>query len=407
MYTTITIATFGTFCDIKLTNLVVQKLLRCKYKINYIFPHEGSSQKIINDRIEYFDFKISDYIDIKDAEFVNNPLQIKYLRRYPGYIYYIKYGLQKLMKKALENSSYLLVHYPALSIVSLVKEAVDANIRTGVFWVYPQYPNETYPPMMSKSIVNINFKNDQSRETKDFYVLLNLTYIETGERIYDIFFRRCETFVMIEKLLLKAPSNVYSSQKVIQLGGMVSHEIIKPKNKELVDFVKNQKSIIYVSFGTYTNLKVFDKNTIHRLIALGHSILHHNGHMEGNFPEKRYMSYNDFISHEWLIPKCSYVFSSGSLCMTTIANYHGVPIIYFPVLYEQLFWAKLYKERTGIPYIYNTASNTLIINSLKKSKNKEATFFIKKLSKEMKRKNNPVDTLVEKVRVSLSASRLG
>lgn len=402
----ITIATFGTFCDVKLTNMIVKKLLQYRYKINYIFPAENSSQKIINDRIEYFDFKVSDYINIKDPLFVNNPMSLKFWHRYPQYLYYVKYTLKKLMDRALKGSSYLLMHYPATSIISLVKAALDTDINRGVFWVYPQYPNETYPPMMSSSIKNIKFTDDdKSIETKTFYNVLNTTYLESGYNIYNIFLKDCDTFVMIEKLLLKAPVNVYSANAITQLGGMVSREIIKPKNKELVAFVKN-KNLIYISFGSYESLNIFDKNLIQKLINLGYSILHHHGNVEGNFPGNRYMVYKDFISHEWLIPKCSYVFSSGSLCMTMIANYHGVPIIYFPVLMEQLFWAKLYHKRTGIPYVYippnskPTVDGRMITKCLRRSKKIEATSFIKKLSLAMKRNSlnsRPVDMLVKNV----------
>jgi hypothetical protein len=382
--------------------MIVKKLLQYRYKINYIFPAENSSQRIINDRIEYFDFKVSDYINIKDPLFVNNPMSLKFWHKYPQYLYYIKYTLKKLMDRALKGSSYLLMHYPATSIISLVKAALDTDINRGVFWVYPQYPNETYPPMMSTSIKNIKFTDDdKSIETKTFYNVLNTTYLESGYKIYDIFLKDCDTFVMIEKLLLPAPVNVYSAN-AIQLGGMVSHEITKSKNKELVAFVKN-KNLIYISFGSY-DLKIFDKTVIQKLINLGYSILHHHGNIEGNFPGNRYMVYKDFISHEWLIPKCSYVFSSGSLCMTTIANYHGVPIIYFPILTEQLFWAKLYYKRTGIPYVYIPPNSKsipavcpTIMKSLSRSKKIEATSFIKKLSLAMKKNSRPVDMLVKNV----------
>jgi len=56
--------------------------------------------------------------------------------------------------------------------------------------------------------------------------------------------------------------------------------------------------------------------------------------------------------------------TTGSYCIQHLALYYNVPMLFVPVLTEQYFWAKNYKQHTGIPYINNmnyTKENILFV----------------------------------------------
>ena len=88
--------------------------------------------------------------------------------------------------------------------------------------------------------------------------------------------------------------------------------------------------------------------------------------------------------------------------MTAIANKHGKPLIYVPILREQIFWAKNYQRNTGQKYVTRTKGVTSIFNQTIKIlegiyTNKKLIQFTQRLQSETSKKD-PVKILVKQVK---------
>jgi UDP:flavonoid glycosyltransferase YjiC (YdhE family) len=119
----------------------------------------------------------------------------------------------------------------------------------------------------------------------------------------------------------------------------------------LHNFVSTKTPLVYMSFGSFKIPKSLNLQIIKALLNQGYRVIYH-GKLDTIIQDENLLIYTTFISHEWIIPKCSMIVSSGSYCMTSIANYHGVPIVHVPILLEQVFWAKLYAYNTSTKYIH-------------------------------------------------------
>jgi UDP:flavonoid glycosyltransferase YjiC (YdhE family) len=60
-----------------------------------------------------------------------------------------------------------------------------------------------------------------------------------------------------------------------------------------------------------------------------------------------------FLPYTSILPQTSILITTGSYCIQHLALYYNVPMLFVPILTEQYFWAKNYRQQTGIPYIDN------------------------------------------------------
>lgn len=61
--------------------------------------------------------------------------------------------------------------------------------------------------------------------------------------------------------------------------------------------------------------------------------------------------WSTFVAYPTLVPLCSLVCFTGSVCLQNVCWANRCPMLYVPVLPEQFLWAKLYRRHTRVPFV--------------------------------------------------------
>lgn len=395
----IAIITFGTYCDQKLTWILAKKFLESGVAVNYITntPNNFFKTPVANLKISTYD--LSKFLDINDKETANKDINLKAFLDVSKVklLYYIHTTLRSVLLNAVKGCDYILIHYPAL----LVANALPANlkIKTGVFYVAPAYPNKTIPWIFSKEIDSFNFRN-KKEYTSSTNTLMYMSLINGSLSYLDTFLKKSDVFAMWEKEILPLPK---TDLKVKQIGSIVDTDPsaytwdIIPETISKFLAVRGAKRV-YISMGSF-NLGNLVVPIIKALNKNGYVTLYHGKPNEAisKIKHENFFIHSTFLPHEWFIPKVDLIVTSGSLCMTAIANKFGKKFIYVPTLREQLFWAKNYKRNTGQRYVNGNSTLTSIFKQTERilssmDKNVKLENFTKKLEAETASKD-PVKIL--------------
>jgi hypothetical protein len=122
-------------------------------------------------------------------------------------------------------------------------------------------------------------------------------------------------------------------------------------------FMTHSRPLVLVSFGSYALEKEVMKLlpvVILLTIECGYNVLFHAAVKLGALatlkkiiPESPFVYiHHGWIPYEWIVPKCSRVMFTGSVCLQTICLYNQIPMIFIPMLAEQFFWARNYNAMT-------------------------------------------------------------
>jgi hypothetical protein len=353
------VISFGSFCDIKLSNIVVKRLLEKGHKVVYITPPLGSQGfKHVNmDLQEYILPDISEdesLIKTNPEKIIIPPLKII------SYAIKMRAELPKMFNRSLVDIDHIVVHYPALAIVSVMPRDIIKNTKTSIFFVAPGHPNHTIPWLTSgDEMDNYNPKNTKKyTSSNSFYK--GLSRLNLFGKSIDVlnFIKNSAIYAMWDKVVVGLPK---SNLKVKQLGALTDISFPRvPFNKDIAKILKSKRKKAYFSLGSQkinTYLGYSIPKIIKTLLDNGFDVIYHSKVVPGIIElskvfKDRLLVYSSFVKHEQLIPKIDIVVTSGSICMVNVANYHGVKCIYTPIIPEQLYWAKVYKQKTGQDYIY-------------------------------------------------------
>lgn len=405
----ISLIDYGTFCDFKITYSIAKRLLIQGHTVVYITSVSNKlsspdfNAAIKSGKLVVHQYDITQYIDISNSEELNKGVTIyKYLdpKSY-RLAFYIHNTLKPVLKKVLIGVDYTLMHFPSLLFASAIPE----GIPTGVFFVAPGYPNTSLPWVLSNEIQEKDFLKVNKKYTSTETIYNTMSLLALSPTFYREFFSKSDLFAMWEKMILPLPDSIF---KVKQIGSICDTLVEKfPPTPEVVkrflDSKKLDLKLVYFSTGSF---KIGEKIIfiIEVMLKKGFSILLHGSvsdTVEKALINKNFENlflFNSFVSHEFLIPKVDLVVTSGSLCMTAIANKAGKPLFYIPILNEQYLWAKLYLKNTGQKYIDKFCSGPVIrktVNVMIKGlyTNKKLELFTKKLQKTTKTKD-PIISLV-------------
>jgi UDP:flavonoid glycosyltransferase YjiC (YdhE family) len=261
-----------------------------------------------------------------------------------------------VINKALESVEKIVVHYPGLLLLNTISSHILQRVKISVFYVAPGYPNKSIPWILSNEIKSMNVAQTDIKY-KSSYKMLETTSLISGNPYFLLnLLRKSSIYAMWNPKFVSLPD---SELHVKHLGVITeSNKKIWAKIPDKIkDFLNNVRDkLVYLSLGTFKINPSILSSIVKGLVENGRIVLVH-----GNISEKikkleqKYtesiFTFSQFIPHEFIVPRVSLIVTSGSICMTGIANNNGVPLIYAPILNEQLFWAKNYKYKTGQDFI--------------------------------------------------------
>ena len=150
------------------------------------------------------------------------------------------------------------------------------------------------------------------------------------------------------------------------IGGIISRDTVANPTVlpvGLKDFMQRSISakgtLVYLSFGSFNLGDDYDmENFMMALMTCANRlnlfIICHSQKMKDLACDSQ-LSENlliivGHIAHEWLLPRCNLVLTTGSYCLLNVCMLYQIKCLFFPILPEQFFWAKNYQHQTDIPY---------------------------------------------------------
>lgn len=410
----IAILTYGTFCDIKLSLIVAQEFIKRNHQVDFLTNSVPDDLKIIDSRINYHINEANNYLNLSDPSLTEKGEKFTDIVRLAPFIAYINTKFKSQYGGIIEKADYVLVHYPALIFNPVLVKAK----KLGIFYVAPGYPNLRIPYIFSPEISGYNPGGDKQYVSSiDMTIKMSLIG-GTNDNLYKLI-KKADIFTMWDPLIKDPPKSVKS---IIKLSNILTTSVSFPKNtlQELLRAFNKKNGIetnrltsslktftgrnrlVYMSFGSFVAKITIIKQIINVLSNMGYKVVYHGKYQDFIEFEKNpnVFLYDKYIPHEWIIPHCYMIVTSGSYCMTSIANYYGVFLLHAPLLKEQLFWAKCYAYNTDSKFIdlskaqYNEKEIEDVVESVTSITNLKLKIYTKRLQYSVK-KINATKTLVD------------
>lgn len=369
------ILSFGTFADFKITNLLIKELLNKNYKVYHLTS--VSNNQILshsNQLVERFD--ISSYLDISNPDTVNQEISVYNAMKNIRFLFYLNVIFKPLINSFWYKCDKLFIYFSGLFLCSMLDPEFIESKKISILWSSPCYPSLELPWIFSKEKVNEysigSHKYHKNNYTSTISVYKIFSYISFSyDKIINII-KVADNYTGWCNKIFPCPHPAFKEIKIIKCGALINKVNVSfPFNNKVVNdfmFGKNCK-YVYISFGSYIYKEICIIHLISQLISKNYKIIYHgkckfkNKILKGIYPNHENILFHDsFIPHEWIIPRVNIVVTSGSLGMVSLANLHGIPLIYMPILGEQLFWAKVYQYETMQKYITKDTSKSIISN---------------------------------------------
>ncbi len=380
----------GTFCDNKLMESALREVKR-KYKVVYLTDegHKLKDTAYIKEGFTTPDFFTQD----PHTRVANSSKGFwSWMVTHPGDTYRAyKWAMQIREKINAVIAKYepkcILILYPALSVVWLFEQPPEIPIY--VLYYAPGIVSRDIPWLFDSRLRDPDFRlYKPSKENVE-------SGVEYLCRISSHSFRSADTEEVFRSLhhvfcwddaLVPQLKLGYRGLHIHKAGALLSDgtqkKVVRAGNPVLRDLVAKNKNIVFVSFGSYGGsdlLKPQLERLLHALhefcIAHDHAVVFHNG--SGLIPPElttAIHAVDGYVPYEYIVPKSKLVIFTGSVCLQNISFFYGVPMVFFPVLIEQFYWAKNYEHHTGVPYIdYQAAAlpepfNTFLRKAMKRNK---------------------------------------
>ena len=404
----VTVVDFGTYCDFKIVSFILSALVKRGYRVVHVTDDDNrlsDSKKLGVHRVVYF---------LPDSwkKLLKHPANInrisdsytssvsKFFSHGNGLIAF--YLFLRAQKQALhdvwEQSDRILLHYPAIPFLATMPQRVVQATPFTIFLVAPAYPNRDIPWVFDSRLSETAFRLFNDRDTvrennlRSTVSLLRAIPGMSASQVWS-FLRSARLAAMWDPQYLPMPE---SPLHVVNIGALVDRPAIKTSTlpSKVRTFVEAGGRTVYISIGS------FQRDISPVLLAMlstGFRVIFHDTQKRAeempllreisSGPKEALLVYPKFISHEAIVPCCRYVVTTGSICLVNVALYHGIPLLFIPMLNEQYMWAKNFQMQCGVPYVdYRLTfdeqwSQTLIaLNSLKASK---VTRFMERVQKSM------------------------
>lgn len=402
---------FGTYCDWKIMASIVRRLVRDGQDVYYVTDNDNKIGKEVGAHIlsyyrtplmkkEMSDsqselFKLSDMQAIK--------LSFRARLNMFRFIMHVRSIIFRFLKS--NTVDMIIFHYPALLFHLAIPIHVLMHIPVLVIYVAPAFPTRTLPwifsglfkdpkyRIYSKSYREVNEAEHQMYmekisgwRTKDgFYIFRRKDFMEYAMRNHFTLVQAWDPLVLPaihSEVPTKMVGSITERDHLARLRSM-SYKAAGATHSKMLSFLQSNR-VWYCSLGTFSvnlhklipalirsarkhKLKVIFHDTSDELknSQLKHDLINH--------PDIHITS--QFLLHEWLVPKCRCVLTTGSVCLVNLCYYYEKPMLFMPILHEQYFWAKNYKYFCGVAPILE---NSKIPISQQLGTSLRQTFVIKK-----------------------------
>jgi hypothetical protein len=432
----------GTRCDWNLTITVVKSLLEKNIDVIYMTADDN---KMVGEVASMKGVEVIVYKPISkeitnDPEMINRlaathvPLEDKMVEGLPQWRW-LKGELRDDLTTVWDKIDGLVVHYPALTYLHAIPRSKLDTMRICVFYVGPAYPNIDTPWIFSQRLQDPDYKLrsdnvqrqlDNYQSSLNFWTQMSGIWWAPGYMDLAAYMKKALILASWDPVYLpptrplpSAPKeyNVVQTGAIIDLKGIVANAT-EPADPELVSWVNQAAgNILYVSTGSfeapyYDLLTAFIDNS--SMMVLFHDNKGASKPPKDGEPEHkeyavlqklraeradRILIRTDFIAHEWIVPRCAAIVTTGSTCLVNICLYHAKPLIIVPIITEQYFWGKNYKQQAGVPYVdlKRGSIKTQVAEALAALRDPRVSVFSAKVQSSIKTSGGGVSVLADEI----------
>ena len=390
----------GTYCDFTLSYAVVKALLKeghtivlCTDKDNKVArPLQGL--EIV--RYESISKELNEDPDVVNGMAATSVALENKMGHGWKFFGWINGDMHHFMESVMPKVDAIVFHYPALTYMAAIPESVLNTKHICAYYVAPGYPNIDAPWVFSLRLQDRSFMLRTQDPHQQFLNYNSPKVIWKQSSMLTLWNNRLIENTMRKALIVSAWDPVYLPPtrpmpsdplefNVKQAGAIVDLDRINADFEPQVHdaqraFVASAAgNLAYISLGSFDVGDKADQLVVALLDALPDiklffhdtkKLQRDDGFLRSLEREKpdRLLVWNgipgvpgtDGVPHEWIVPKCRFIVTTGSICVVNIALYHAVPLIIVPILTEQFFWGKNYFQQAGVPYVnVKDASQTI------------------------------------------------
>jgi hypothetical protein len=350
----------GTFCDNKLMEfamLDVAKTCKVVYLTDKKHQLDPKLVKVPFDTPSYF----TNDPKLEPANTATN--MVWWVVRHPldawkGYQW--TKDIQQKLESCIEQYKpcALLVLYPAISILWLHQ----SDVPVYVLYYAPGIPNWDISWLFDSRFKDPRYKlYKKSQENVDsgMKYLTRIAGYGTSSKSVEEMSLSVNHVLCWNKHVLPKLDMFFKDAKTFHVGTLVSRETRRPRACTLP---LKKKGNVFLSFGSYGNSDVLHEPLQRMLKSLnmfaetnGYDVWFHlGGNMRDFVTNERLTCINileGYIPYEDTVPRMDLVIFTGSVCLQNICLYNATPMLFFPLLNEQFYWARNYKHNTGTRYL--------------------------------------------------------
>lgn len=367
---------FGTFCDFKLVQVLLAEFVRRGHEIVHVtdsenralIPMSGVQNVLYTVPHRAKEIMKDPKVMGETADETRSIFSMLRSRRSLSLAYFFMITEKMHLKSIWKEVNIVVIHYPALSFVASMPNDILKVTPLCVFYVAPGFPNKDVPWVLSKRLRDSKFKlrtralaHENIRSTERLWSMQSLMSGLTSG------FRVSLLKIMSEATLIAAWDPVLlpwvrTDLKIEKAGAILDRTLVKTKDNNAISpdaaaFVQKGR-VAYLTLGSFT---VDVTNIIVGILTMGYRVLYHDTHnVAESLLELKGIAlthadscliYKGYLQHETLVPKCSVIVTTGSICVVNIALFAGVPLVHIPILSEQYMWAKNYEKRSGVSFV--------------------------------------------------------
>lgn len=380
---------FGTYCDFKIMQAVILDFIKCGHTVFYL-TEESNRQWAIQHNVVPLCWKYPEGMRAAMQSMANEMTDytLSFRKRIVRWETLMMLRLIRNVAKlldhvlALHDFDAILFHYPALVFHKAIPRRVLEHTPVAVMYVAPAFPNSSVPWLFSSSIRNNQLydrTNDDHNLKEHQNVLRDMSRFRghsgrlslSSKFLQDAFtgnaFHALASWDpnALAPIRTQIPFSMTGAIFDRQLVAQVLHELADRKSKpsvykpahDLSRFIRRSHHLVYLSLGTFS----IDVSAVLEAMAViaaqfKISLIYHDINKLASSKmvalSKSHKSFlyilQDHLPHEWIVPRCAVVMTTGSVCLANICMFCRVPIIIIPVLNEQFFWAKNYEHFTDV-----------------------------------------------------------
>lgn len=381
----------GTYCDFTLSYAVVKALLKEGHTIVLVTDKDNRVAQPLQGleivRYESVSKELNEDPDVVNEMAATGVRPENKMGHGWKFLGWINIDMRNFMTTVMPKVEGLVFHYPALTYMAAIPQHILNSKHICAYYVAPGYPNIDAPWVFSLRLQNRDFALRTQDPHQQYLNYNSPKVIWKQSSMLALWNNKLIENIMRKALIVSAwdpvylpPTRPFQSDplefNVKQAGAIIDFERINTDfEPQVLDAQKAfvaaaSGNLAYISLGSFDIGDKADQLVVALLDALPDiKIFFHDTkelqkadgflrELERQKPD-RLLVWNGIpgvpgtggVPHEWIVPKCKFIVTTGSICVVNIALYHAVPLIIVPILTEQFFWGKNYFQQAGVPYV--------------------------------------------------------